>query len=216
MRMRKKPWANDMIEQRVDCVIKDPKEMAGKWQTIAGDKVIVEIGSGKGDYWIGMAHKYPNELWVAVEKCVDAAAIALKKSIDDTQENMKMIVNDAANISEWFNEKEVDRIHLNFSDPWPKKAHTKRRLTYGSFLQSYKKILKDDGVIVMKTDNVKLFEYSIPSFSQAGWVIKEMSVDFRREQHDEDVITEYERNFMDKGQPIYRAIFAKRGDEENE
>lgn len=211
MRMRKKPWAKEMIASRTDCVITKPEEMAGKWQSKANGKVVVEIGSGKGDYWIGMAHKYPDELWIAVEKSEDATAIALKKCLNDTLDNMKMIINDATDIKKWFAQNEVDRIHLNFSDPWPKKAHTKRRLTYGSFLDSYNYILKDDGLIVMKTDNVSLFEYSVPSFSQAGWLIKEMSVDYRRIEHNEDVITEYERNFMEKAQPIYRAVFMKKG-----
>ena len=171
MRMRKKPWAKEMIASRTDCVITKPEEMAGKWQSKANGKVVVEIGSGKGDYWIGMAHKYPDELWIAVEKSEDAAAIALKKCLNDTLDNMKMIINDATDIKKWFAQNEVDRIHLNFSDPWPKKAHTKRRLTYGSFLDSYNYILKDDGLIVMKTDNVSLFEYSVPSFSQALFFI---------------------------------------------
>ena len=149
--MRKKPWAKDMILQRQDCVIANPEEMAGTWRKYGKQNVVVEIGAGKGDYWINMAHMYPDELWVAVEKNIDAAGIALKKSLDNTSENMKFIVNDAANISQWFAEGEVDRIHLNFSDPWPKKHHTKRRLTYGSFLSDYARILKKQGKLMMFT-----------------------------------------------------------------
>jgi len=216
MRMRKKPWAKDMIENRQDCVISSPEEMAGHWRDFAYEDIVVEIGAGKGDYWIGMAHMYPQELWIAVEKCVDAAGIALKKSLENTAKNMKFIVDDAANIATWFKEKEVSRIHLNFSDPWPKKHHTKRRLTYGTFLNDYQKILRDDGVIVMKTDNAKLFEYSLVSFNENKWLLKEVSVDFRRDVHDEDTITEYEHNFMEKGQPIYRAVFGKPLKENND
>ena len=119
MRMRKKPWAKDMIEKRTDCVISDPEEMKGNWSKLTDAKIIVEIGSGKGDYWISMAHQYPDDLWIAVEKNIDAAAIALKKSLDNTGKNMKMIINDAQDIDKWFAEGEIDRIHLNFSDPWP-------------------------------------------------------------------------------------------------
>ncbi|MDO4377628.1 MAG: tRNA (guanosine(46)-N7)-methyltransferase TrmB [Erysipelotrichia bacterium] len=216
MRMRKKPWAKDMIEKRTDCVINDPEKMNGKWSKLTDGKVVVEIGSGKGDYWIAMAHQYPDDLWIAVEKNIDAAAIALKKSLDNTSKNMKMIINDAQNIDKWFAQGEVDRIHLNFSDPWPKKSHTKRRLTYDSFLKAYEHVLKKDGSIVMKTDNAKLFEYSLASFSQAGWLLKEVSVDFRRDEHPEDAITEYESNFMALNQPIYRVIFEKRTDEKDE
>ncbi|MGI6509158.1 MAG: tRNA (guanosine(46)-N7)-methyltransferase TrmB [Erysipelotrichaceae bacterium] len=207
MRMRKKPWAKDLIQQRIDCVISNPETLKGKWKTFGYDTIVVEIGAGKGDYWIGMGEKNPGELWVAVEKNIDAAAMALKKSIDCTSENMKFIVGDAEKIDLWFEEREVDRIHLNFSDPWPKKAHTKRRLTYGTFIERYKKVLKNDGCIIMKTDNAELFEYSLITFSENKWSLKDVSVDFRRETHDEDVITEYENNFMQLGQPIYRAIF---------
>ncbi len=207
MRMRKKTWAPEMIKSRTDCVIENPSELQGKWNELYNGKVVVEIGAGKGDYWINMAHKYPDELWIAVEKDVSCAGIALKKSLENTAENMKFIVNDADEIETWFAENEVDRIHLNFSDPWPKKGHTKRRLTYASFLDSYKKILKEDGCIVMKTDNAKLFEFSLVSFAHNGFMLEEVSVDYRRDVHDEDAITEYEHNFMELGQPIYRAIF---------
>ncbi len=206
--MRKKPWANDMVLQRTDCVISNPEEYAGKWaDTFGYEQIVVEIGAGKGDYWIGMGNSHPDQLWIAVEKDVNAAALALKKSLECTGGNMKFIVGDAAEIQSWFAEGEVDRIHLNFSDPWPKKAHSKRRLTYGSFLNRYSRILKQDGVIIMKTDNAKLFEYSLVSFSQSGWKMQEASVDFRREEHPEDTITEYERRFMDLNQPIYRGIW---------
>ncbi|MGN1398713.1 MAG: tRNA (guanosine(46)-N7)-methyltransferase TrmB [Erysipelotrichaceae bacterium] len=215
MRMRKKPWANDMIESRKDCVISEPANYQGKWKTLYDGKLVVEIGSGKGDYWNQMAHKNPDELWLAVEKNKDAAAIALKKTVDDTTANMKMIISDAAAITEWFATQEIDRIHLNFSDPWPKKSHHKRRLTAESFLQSYKTVLKDDGSIVMKTDNKDLFEFSLVNFTNNGFLIDQVSVDFRRNQHDEDAITEYENNFMQLGQPIYRAVFKKNLKEQN-
>ncbi|NLZ76331.1 MAG: tRNA (guanosine(46)-N7)-methyltransferase TrmB [Erysipelotrichia bacterium] len=207
MRMRKKPWAKDMIQQRTDCVISDPATLKGDWSSFGYDIIVVEVGAGKGDYWIGMGNKNPEELWIAVEKNIDASAIALKKSINHTKENMKFIVGDVDKIDLWFEDNEVDRIHLNFSDPWPKKAHTKRRLTYDTFLNKYQKVLKKDGCIIMKTDNAKLFEYSLVTFSENKWFLKEVSVDFRRETHDEDVITEYENNFMQLDQPIYRAIF---------
>lgn len=216
MRMRKKPWANDMIESRKDCVIDNPSSFKGNWNQLYSGKLVVEIGSGKGDYWIKMAHQHLDELWVAVEKSRDAAAIALKKSMDDTTANMKMIIDDASQITNWFDEKEIDRIHLNFSDPWPKKSHHKRRLTADSFLLSYKSLLKDEGSIVMKTDNKDLFEYSLVKFTNNGFLIEEASVDFRRNQHDEDAITEYENNFMNLGQPIYRAVFKKNLKEKND
>ena len=207
MRMRKKPWAKDMIKKRTDCVISSPEILKGKWHSLGFGTIVVEVGAGKGDYWIGMGEKNPDELWIAVEKNIDAAAMALKKSLACTKENMKFIVDDANQIDLWFEDGEVDRIHLNFSDPWPKKAHTKRRLTYGTFLKRYEKILKKDGCIIMKTDNARLFEYSLVTFSENEWLLKDVSVDFRREVHDEDVITEYENNFMQLGQPIIVLFF---------
>ncbi|MBO4219225.1 MAG: tRNA (guanosine(46)-N7)-methyltransferase TrmB [Erysipelotrichaceae bacterium] len=207
MRMRKKPWAKDMILSRDDCVIAEPEKLKGSWKQLGYDHVIVEIGAGKGDYWINMGHMYPDELWIAVEKNIDAAGIALKKSIDRTAANMKFIVGDAANISQWFAQGEVERIHLNFSDPWPKKHHTKRRLTYGSFLDDYAGILMPGGRIVMKTDNARLFEFSLVSFAQGSWKLVEAYVNYRENTHDEDAITEYESNFIALNQPIYRAVW---------
>lgn len=207
--MRKKPWANDMISQRTDCVIDDPASLAGKWkETFGFGELIVEIGAGKGDYWISMGNNNPEQLWVAVEKDHSAAGLALKKSIDQTGKNMKFIVADAAEIGSWFGEGEVDRIHLNFSDPWPKRSHRKRRLTHEGFLNEYRRILVSGGTIVMKTDNAQLFEYSLLSFGDNGWKLQEVSVDYRRQQHPEDAITEYENRFMELGQPIYRGIWA--------
>lgn len=208
MRMRKKHWAKDMIAQRTDCVIASPEEMKGRWKLLAGDREIrVEIGSGKGDYWIGMSHLYPDYLWVAIEKDESCVGITLKKCLENTTDNMKIINGDAAEIGNWFEENEIDVIHLNFSDPWPKKRQTKRRLTYGTFLESYRRILKENGRIIMKTDNAQLFEYSLISFDEADWQLLEVSVNWREKEHPEDVITEYEANFMALGQPIYRAVW---------
>lgn len=210
MRMRKKSWSNDMIKSRSDCVISNPDLLAGSWkQFSANGEIHLEIGCGKGDYWLQMAHMYPESCWIAIEKDKDCAAIALKKSLEQTSSNMKMIIADARDIASWFEEGEIDYIHLNFSDPWPKKRHTKRRLTHGDFISVYRRLLKPNGRIVMKTDNAKLFEYSLVTFVQNAWLLEEVSVDFRREEHPEDAITEYERHFMALGQPIYRAVWSK-------
>ncbi|MBR0385332.1 MAG: tRNA (guanosine(46)-N7)-methyltransferase TrmB, partial [Erysipelotrichaceae bacterium] len=183
-------------------------------QLADGRQIHVEIGAGKGDYWIAMAHQYPECLWIAIEKDVDCAAIALKKSLDQTSANMKMIIGYASELENWFAGGEIDVIHLNFSDPWPKKRHTKRRLTYDSFLQVYERILKPEGELQFKTDNSGLFEYSLVSFASQNWNLKEVSVDWRREEHPEDAITEYESNFMELGQPIYRAVWQLKKDRE--
>ncbi len=207
MRVRKIKWAEEFLESQ-DVIIKDPSSMAGHWKEICHcDELHVEIGSGKGDYWIAMSQMYPQCGWIGIEKNHSVAAVALKKVENQMHDNRRFIVDDAKNISEWFAEKEIDVIHLNFSDPWPKKRNGKRRLTHANFLNLYKKMLNDDGKIIMKTDNRKLFEFSILEFQDQGFRCSEISLNFREEEHPEDAISEYESKFMAKGNPIYRGVW---------
>lgn len=206
MRMRRLKWAAQFLKDS-EIVIHDPEGMAGRWSECYGAKSIhVEIGTGKGDYWIGMSQLYPDSLWIGIEKNESVAAQAVKKS-GEISKNRCFIYGDASELDRWFKEGEVDVIHLNFSDPWPKNRNKKRRLSHPAFLLRYKKILKKNGKIQMKTDNVSLFEYSMLEFLESGFHLIEFSVDFRREKHDEDVISEYERKFMEQGNPIYRAVW---------
>lgn len=211
MRMRKLPWAEDFLKEQV-VVVKNASSNAGHWKEKTGcERLHVEVGTGKGDYWIQMAQRYPKEGWVGIEKNNNVAALAVRKytRMEHPQSNMLFINEDAEHIQEWFANGEVDVIHLNFSDPWPKKRAHKKRLSNEKFIEQYAAILQDDGEIQMKTDNSALFEYSILEFQNAGWFLHEVSVDFRRDLHEEDVVTEYEHRFMEKGQPIYRAIWKK-------
>ncbi|MDL2276096.1 tRNA (guanosine(46)-N7)-methyltransferase TrmB [Breznakia sp. OttesenSCG-928-G09] len=211
MRMRKLKWAKEYIENS-DCVVFDPEVVKGQWSAFLNrDAIHVEIGTGKGDYWIGMSNLYPKQGWVGIEKNESVAALALRKA-GETQEHVRFIYGDAANFSSWFGEKEIDVIHLNFSDPWPKRRTSKRRLSNERFIELYHKVLKDNGEIQMKTDNRSLFEYSILQFQDAPFKLKELYLDFRSEQHDEDVISEYEQKFMENG-PIYRAVWEKQKEE---
>ena len=209
MRVRNIPWAKDYLPTQ-PCFIQNPSEYKGKWKELLNTNTLkIEIGSGKGDYWKQMSEMYPETGWVGIEKNTSIAALAIKKVEDDFKENRRFINMDAANLEEWFEEKEIDTIHLNFSDPWPKKRNMKRRLSHHSFLNVYKKLLSDDGRIIMKTDNTKLFEYSILEFQNSGFILEEIYLDFRKEEHNEDAITEYESKFMKKGQPIYRGVWHK-------
>jgi len=209
MRMRNKPWVNDFIDQYTGEALVDPLVNKGQWHDLlAVETLHVEIGSGKGGYWLTMAHDHPNEGWIGIEKERNCAAIALKKALDEPLANTRFIIGDAKDIASWFDAKEIDVIHLNFSDPWPKNRNTKRRLTHQGFLRQYHDVLKDDGLIIMKTDNKQLFEFSLISM-QLDWLLKDVSVDFRRTVQD-DAITEYERKFMDEGLAIYRAVWQKR------
>ncbi len=209
MRVRNIPWAKDYLPTQPSFVT-DPKELKGQWKEKLGCETLhVEIGSGKGDYWKQMSEMYPEKGWIGIEKNASIAALAMKKVEDDFKENRLFINLDAKDLEEWFEEKELDVIHLNFSDPWPKKRNMKRRLSHHSFLNVYKKLLTDDGRIIMKTDNTKLFEYSIIEFQNSGFILEEVYLDFRKEEHPEDAITEYESKFMKKNQPIYRGVWKK-------
>ena len=210
MRMRNKPWVEAFLADfSTEVLINDPISYKGSWhQILACDKLHVEIGTGKGDYWLTMAEQYPRDGWIGIEKERNVAAMALKKSLSVNLKNIKYILNDADKISEWFAIDEIDVIHLNFSDPWPKKRNTKKRLTHDSFLDQYRLILKDDGQIIMKTDNQKLFEYSLLNM-QATWQLVDVWLCFRQSEQ-LDAITEYEKKFMEEGKPIYRAIWQKR------
>ena len=209
MRMRKKKWAEPWIDNHSDYIFRDPKDIKGKWKDLLGNKELhLEIGMGKGDYLIGMAKLYPEAIWVGLEKDISASAVAARKVIDNEYDvsNNRMIFGDAINLEEWFGEDEIDVIHLNFSDPWPKKRYQKRRLSSEIFLEIYKKLLKENGCIIMKTDNELLFDDSIEYFSNNGFIVKDIDRDFRSVKHDEDVITEYESRFIGEGKPIYRLI----------
>ena len=167
----------------------------------------VEIGMGKGGYLNTMAAMYPDAGWVGIERDRSAAATAARKLIEDsalTGENERMIAGNAEQLMEWFAPGEIDVIHLNFSDPWPKTYTHKRRLSSERFLAMYKVVLGTSGTIRMKTDNTGLFEDSVLYFLQNGFTFTEFSVDYRRTPHPEDAVTEYEQRFMDLGQPIYQ------------
>lgn len=209
MRMRKLKWAEDFLAHQ-EVIVSDPKVYAGQWkQVLKCDELHVEIGSGKGDYWIAMSNLYPNAGWIGIERNPNVAAVALKKVENEAHDNRRFIVADAQLLEEWFHEAEIDVIHLNFSDPWPKKRNGKRRLTHANFLKSYEKLLSEQGKIIMKTDNRNLFEFSILEFQNNGYICKEIDLDYRSAEHIEDAITEYESKFMAKGNPIYRGVWQK-------
>ncbi|MCF0115181.1 MAG: tRNA (guanosine(46)-N7)-methyltransferase TrmB [Erysipelotrichaceae bacterium] len=206
MRMRKKKWAEPYLEEHSDLVIQTPSEYKGKWKG-EYETFHLEIGTGKGDYLCGMAQLYPEVSWVGIERDRSAAAVCAKKVVEAQLQNVKVIALDARDLSEWFEENEIDVIHLNFSDPWPQNGYRKRRLSHEGFVKQYSELLKPQGKVLMKTDNSGLFEFSLKEFTHHGFSLDEVSVDFRRNEHPEDIITEYEAKFMSLNQPIYRAEF---------
>ncbi len=207
MRMRKKKWAEPWMEAHSDYIFQNPTQLKGNWkQLLNTDCLHLEIGMGKGDYLRTMSQLYPEEGWVGLEKDPSAAAVAARKVIDEElpSQNNRMIFGNAENLEDWFADKEVDVIHLNFSDPWPKSRYHKRRLSSEKFLTMYQNLLSDQGKILMKTDNKDLFEDSVIYFLQHGFTLTEISVDYRRNEHPEDAITEYESKFIAENMPIYR------------
>lgn len=211
MRMRKLPWAEEYIEN-ADVVLHDKEALKGKWkEALACDCLHVEIGSGKGDYWITMGNNHPHCGWVGIEKNTNVAALAVRKYQERKLvcPHMKFLHGDAEELENWFAQGEIDVLHLNFSDPWPKKRAHKKRLSHASFIERYHRVLQEKGEIQMKTDNSSLFEFSILQFQEAGWFLHDISVDYRRVAHDEDAITEYEARFLSLNQPIYRAVWKK-------
>lgn len=167
----------------------------------------IEIGMGKGDFISKLAHMNPDKIYIGVEVCRSVLALAVKKIARYEAENNIELNNlyimsfDAIKICEFFNENQLDTIYLNFSDPWPKSKHAKRRLTHENFLKEYIKVLKKDGYIRIKTDNIKLFEFTLVSMNNFGVKFEEISLDLHK-TNIENIMTEYERKFCDKG-PIY-------------
>lgn len=207
MRLRKKNWSEDVFAEFKEYWYPVENAPKGTWKKLLNKDILrIEIGSGKGDYWHKLGEQFPNEGIVAIEKDYTASSIALKKLATYENKNKRLIFGNASNLIDLFDENEVDYIHLNFSDPWPKGRHEKRRLTYASKLEDYKKVLAKDGYLIMKTDNVGLFNYSVVEITNAGFTLVELDVDFRS-QEQEDPFTEYERKFHEMGQPIFRGVW---------
>ena len=183
---------------------KDKDEILNNYQYFYNDKpftndnpIHIEIGMGKGKFILNMALNNPNINYIGIEKYSSVASVAIKKINNYDVPNLRILIMDAINLEELLKNK-VSCIYLNFSDPWPKKRHAKRRLTSPDYLKSYDKLFKDKNIIIQKTDNDELFEYSLESLRNYGYKITEMSYDL----HNTDipnVLTEYEEKFSKKG-----------------
>ena len=206
MRTRHKPWADDYLKQNNEIVEMNPKEYRGKWKSshTSGAPIFVEIGVGKGQFIEGMAKQCEDVHFVGFELVKSIIVSAVDKVKNAQVPNVTLVNENAENLTEIFEENEVDRIFLNFSDPWPKNRHEKRRLTFPTFLEQYKTILAKDGELIFKTDNRGLFEYSLVSFSKFGCTLEEVTFDLHELADESNVMTEYEEKFSSKGAPIYR------------
>ena len=215
MRLRKVKGAAETIAAHPNIVVQNEKELKGNWQSVFEKEqpLYIEVGMGKGQFVIGMAQKNPHLNFIGIEKFDSVMVRALEKVIEAGElPNLKLLKIDADELTEIFEENEVAGVYLNFSDPWPKPRHAKRRLTHENFLKLYQTIMKEDGAIRFKTDNRRLFEYSLASLSQYGMILQDVALDLhKREDLEWNVMTEYEQKFSAKGQPIYRleAVFAQ-------
>lgn len=214
MRLRNITGSREVIgESRF--VVHEPEKYRGKWKEIFGNEnpVYAEIGMGKGRFLIETARRNPDVNFVGIEKYSSVLLRAIQKleeleEAGDALPNVRFIRMDAEEITEVFAEGELDRIYLNFSDPWPKERHAKRRLPSRQFLARYDRILKKDGVIEFKTDNRELFDFAVEELKPANWNIRELTYDLHADKrlNEGNVMTEYEERFSSQGNPICKYI----------
>lgn len=206
MRMRKKKNCAERIARCSHIHITNPQEHKGEWSQVFGNDnpIHIEIGCGKGSFVTGMAKMHPNVNFIAIEKVEDVIVMAMEKAVAEGVENVRFMDLDAENIEDFFKKGEIKRIYLNFSDPWKKSKQAKRRLTHKNFLDRYKNVLNNGDYIWFKTDNRKLFEFSLNSFAAENFKMQNITLDLHNSGFEGNVITEYEQKFIDLGQPIYR------------
>jgi len=210
MRARKKKHADERIAACSEYLIKDNTENKGAWKCFFEERngtcngIALEIGCGKGTFVTTLAKQNPDICFVAIERVKDVLVMALEKAKNECLNNLVFMNADAANLPEYFGEEELDNIYLNFPDPWHKERHSKRRLTAPSFLRLYREVLKEDGAIFFKTDNDPLFEFSLITFEEEKYVLKNVTFDLHKEEPDWNVRTEYESTFSEKGFKIKR------------
>lgn len=215
MRLRNIPGAREIVAQDERC-FDTGDETAGKWSGIFGRKapLMAEIGMGKGRFIIDMALKHPDIDFIGIERYESVMIKALqkldrmKREGSAVPDNIRFIRMDAADIGNFFNPEELDRIYLNFSDPWPKERHAKRRLESRQFLKIFGQVLKKEGIIEFKTDNTGLFDFALSELEPAGWELLYSTYDLHSdpEAMKDNVMTEYEEKFSSTGNKICKYI----------
>ena len=214
MRLRNIAGSREAIGES-DFVIHETEKQKGNWQKIFGNNnpIHIEIGMGKGRFLMDMAKIHPSVNYVGIEKYSSVLLRALQKMEREEKPlpNVRFVRMDAETIEAVFGVEEVDRIYLNFSDPWPKDRHAKRRLPSREFLARYDKILKKDGWLEFKTDNEALFRFAVEELKPAGWKALGISYDLHHDDKmgQDNVMTEYEERFSSLGNPIYKYVIAR-------
>lgn len=209
MRLRNIPGADEAIADSPHC-IQEPMAEKGRWHLIFGNEnpIHIEIGMGKGQFIMQLAKDHPDINYIGIERYSSVLLRALQKMEVEPLPNIRFLCMDASMITEVFDKEEVAKIYLNFSDPWPKERHAKRRLTSRQFFERYDKILARNGVVEFKTDNDDLFAFSMEEVAEAGWTLDAHTFDLHHDPvlNEGNVMTEYEEKFSSLGHPIHKLI----------
>ena len=209
MRLRNIPGADEAIADSPHC-IQEPMAEKGRWHLIFGNEnpIHIEIGMGKGQFIMKLAKEHPDINYIGIERYSSVLLRALQKMEIEPLPNIRFLCMDASIITEVFDKEEVAKIYLNFSDPWPKERHAKRRLTSRQFFERYDKILAGNGVVEVKTDNDDLFAFSMEEVAEAGWTLDAHTFDLHHDPvlNEGNVMTEYEEKFSSLGHPIHKLI----------
>lgn len=210
MRLRKKPWVAEALTAFPDIVLQTPGErLKGNWAALFGNSLPLhaELGTGRGNFITGMAERYQNIInFIGIEAQRDVLYDAARKTREKELENVRLLVFNVNDLLTVFAPGEIDRLYINFCDPWPKNRHAKRRLTHAGFLEKYRIVLKPGGQVWFKTDNRPLFDFSLEQFSQFGVALDQITYDLHNSGFAENIMTEYEARFSLLGLPICRCI----------
>lgn len=197
MRTKYKPWAKPYIEEHPEVMLTIEQLKAIQ------EPILLEIGSGKGQFLLDMAKNYPTKSFIGVERNVTCCGFAAKKLVDEKINNAKLMFENADLVLDSLKDDSVEILFLNFSDPWPKRRHAKRRLTAPSYLVKYHRVLNKKGQLIIKTDNHDLFLFTLETLKESPLEIVSTNEDYQ-DIEEFDAMTEYEKSFREKGQPIYR------------
>ena len=207
-RVRKQPGTREALMQYAPIVVLEPEKHKGKWHEIFGNTqpIQIEVGMGKGKFVSTLARQNPDINYIGIEVIEEVLLDAVKRMnrAEGVPDNLRLVWINASLLEDLFAPGEVDRVYLNFSDPWPKTRHAKRRLTHKGFLDQYAAVLKAEGQVHFKTDNQGLFEFSLNEFSACGWKMQNIQLDMYKKLPEGNVATEYETKFHNQGMPIYR------------
>ena len=210
MRLRRKPWIDEAIKEYSEFLHLDDCQMyKGRWHTLFASPeapLWVELGTGKGNFISQLAQIHRDVNFIGIEIQAGVLYYAGKKCADAEVDNVHLLRFDVARLEDIFEPGEVDRFFINFCDPWPKKRHAKRRLTYRSFLNRYARLLKEGGKIYFKSDNAGLFDFTLDEFKACGWPLSEVTYDLHNSSVLNEAMTEYEAKFSAKGQPIFHCV----------